>query len=74
VAYIPTPRIVSVDLGTLDGWITRVRWFDPVTGAWSEGGVHTRRGVVQIATPADHDAVLVLDDPGAGRRGGWPSG
>jgi hypothetical protein len=73
VAYIPTPRIVSVDLGTLDGWITRVRWFDPVTGAWSEGGVHTRRGVVQIATPADHDAVLVLDDPGAGRRGRWPS-
>ncbi len=51
VAYIPTPRVVSVDLGALGGWITRVRWFDPLTGAWSEPAVPTRRGIVQIASP-----------------------
>lgn len=75
VTYVPTPRHVTIDPTVMSGWAVRYRWFDPVTGAWSEPRMLTRtgmsHGMVTIETPSDHDSVLVVDDPSDGAHGVW---
>jgi hypothetical protein len=74
IVYVPTPRILSVNLEAMTGWTTVVRWFDPVLGTWTSPVAVTRRGVVQLGVPFDHDAVVVLADPAAGAHGPWVTG
>jgi hypothetical protein len=66
VVYLPTARTISVDLDVLAGWSVRVRWFDPVTGRWSEATTRSRRGQALFTSPGDQDWVLVVDDPVSG--------
>jgi hypothetical protein len=44
----------------------RVRWFDPITGRWSEATTRSRRGHALFISPGDQDWVLVVDDPVSG--------
>jgi hypothetical protein len=71
IVYVPTPRTLSINLEALTGWVTMLRWFDPVTGTWTPASTVTRRGVLQVAVPFDHDGVLLLEDPASGRHDGW---
>jgi hypothetical protein len=68
MAYVPTARVVTVDLGALSGPVT-ARWYDPTNGRFTRVGDGTPRandGTVQLLSPGtnadgDDDWVLVLD-------------
>ncbi|OGO59569.1 MAG: hypothetical protein A2V85_06495 [Chloroflexi bacterium RBG_16_72_14] len=72
VIYVPTPRMLTINLEALAGWTSVLRWFDPVDGSWTGAELVTRRGMRQVRTPFDHDAVLLLEDPARGDHGTWP--
>lgn len=71
IAYLPTPRTVTVNTGLLAGWLSRIRWFDPVEGAWIDAGLTSHRPFTQFTSPSQQDWVLVLDDPAGGQYGAW---
>jgi len=69
MAYLPTSRPVSVDMGKLLG-AARAQWFDPTSGKYSEipGSPFANSGTRSFAPPAknsagDGDWVLVLTAP-----------
>ena len=74
IAYLPSPRTVTLDLERLRGWVVRVRWFEAATGCWVDGSALTRRGFVQLVTPGPGDWGLIVDDPAAGAHGRWSAG
>ena len=78
VVYVPTPRTITIDPTVMSGWAVTHRWFDPVTGVFSDRRIVTRtgmnRGMITLQTPADHDAVLLVEDPSGGNHGAWARG
>jgi len=61
MAYIPTPRTITVDMTALvDGRVT-ASWFDPLTGASVASGWYHTTGRWPFTPPWNHDAVLVLE-------------
>ena len=67
IAYVPSARTITVDLGTLSGPVT-ARWYDPTNGTFTatSGSPLANHGSVSLATPganADgaNDWVLVLE-------------
>lgn len=59
--YVAGASSVSVDLSKLSSRTAAVTWFDPRTGALSEGGTRTGNGSVSLTTPSGADWVLILD-------------
>jgi hypothetical protein len=67
IAYVPSARTITVDLGTLSGRVT-ARWYDPTNGAFAaiSGSPFVNHGSVSLTTPGTNsdgadDWVLVLE-------------
>ena len=70
IAYMPTPRTVTVDMTKIAGGAAAGWWFDPRSGKANSLGTFETRGKRQFTPPGDGDWVLVLDD--AARHFGAP--
>ena len=70
IAYMPTPRTVTVDMTKIAGSAAAGWWFDPRSGKANSLGTFETRGKRQFTPPGDGDWVLVLDD--AARHFGAP--
>ena len=62
IAYIPTPRTVTVDLSKISGSQACAWWYDPRSGAAQAAGLFPTGEPLTLATPAGGDWVLVVDD------------
>jgi hypothetical protein len=60
VAYLPTPRPITLNLGALAGPRVGVVWHDPISGSQTSGGSYPSRGHVELVPPAGHDWALIL--------------
>jgi len=61
IAYMPTPRTISVDMGRLAGGRAAASWYDPITGRADPAGDHPTRGPRDFTPPGAQDWVLVLE-------------
>ena len=64
MAYLPTTRTITIDMGKVSGTLAAAWWFNPRTGQPTSGGKFATTGKKQFTPPADGDWVLVLDDAG----------
>jgi hypothetical protein len=62
IAYLPTTRTFTVDMGKVSGKQAAAWWFDPRTGKSTAIGHFPTSGKKAFRPPADGDWVLVLDD------------
>jgi hypothetical protein len=62
IAYMPTARMITVDMTKLPKGQTKAWWFDPRTGHASLAGTYPAEGERQFTPPGQGDWVLVLDD------------
>jgi hypothetical protein len=62
IAYLPTPRTLTVNLSRLAGEIKRQWWFNPRTGDVQAGGEVNGQGLHEFTPPGAEDWVLVIDD------------
>jgi len=62
IAYLPTPRVFTVDLGKMAGTAVRAWWYNPHTGKADPAGRFPIGAKQKFAPPAEGDWVLVLDD------------
>jgi hypothetical protein len=62
MAYLPTSRSVTVEMGKVSGSEAMAWWFNPRTGESSKAGKFPTTGRKQFSPPAEGDWVLVLDD------------
>ncbi len=62
IAYLPTKRTLTIDLGKLSGEKVIAWWFDPRTGETTRIGEFTEKKRQTFEPPSDGDWVLVLDD------------
>jgi len=60
VAYAPSARTLTVDLGTLKGATWAGYWWDPTTGRRVVVSALSGKGHVELKTPFAEDAALVL--------------
>jgi hypothetical protein len=72
IAYMPTPRTVTVDMTKIAGSAAAGWWFDPRSGKANSLGTFETRGKRQFTPPGEGDWVLVLDD--AARHFAAPGG
>ena len=61
VAYLPSPRAVTVQVDALAGPHLRVGWFEPATGRRLAGGTLVAEGCATLMPPFAEDAVLSLE-------------
>jgi len=62
IAYLPTPRTVTVDMGQIGGVSARAWWFDPRTGSRKNESESATQGRRQFTPPSNGDWVLVVED------------
>jgi hypothetical protein len=62
VAYLPSPRTVTIAMDRISGAGAVAWWFDPVTGAANEIGRFPTSGTREFTSPSNQDWVLVIDD------------
>jgi hypothetical protein len=62
IAYLPTRRLVTINLSTISGTLARAWWFNPRTGATSLIDTFQSSGYKNFLSPDAHDWVLVIDD------------
>jgi len=62
IAYLPTRRILTVDLSKMAGTAVRAWWYNPHTGKADPAGRFPIGAKQKFAPPAEGDWVLVLDD------------
>jgi uncharacterized protein DUF4038/collagenase-like protein with putative collagen-binding domain len=62
IAYMPTTRVIAVDMTKLSGKEATAWWFNPRTGKSDSIGQCATIGKKQFTPPGDGDWVLVLDD------------
>jgi hypothetical protein len=67
MAYLPSARTVTVDLGRLAKGRANAWWFDPRSGKASSAGAFANEGTRPFTPPAEGDWVLVLDDASKNR-------
>jgi hypothetical protein len=67
MAYMPSARTVTVEMGKLSKAGMTAWWFDPRSGLASAGGTIAATGAHAFTPPGDGDWVLVLDDVSAHR-------
>ena len=61
IAYLPSARTVTVDLGKLAKGRANAWWFDPRSGRAEAAGSFAAEGSRQFTPPGEGDWVLVLD-------------
>jgi hypothetical protein len=61
MAYLPTPRRITINLTKLNGEELRAWWFDPRTGKAKRGECFKRSAQRAFSPPRDGDWVLVID-------------
>jgi hypothetical protein len=64
IAYLPSKRMVSVDMSKVSGTKARCWWFNPSDGLSAFVGDYSNSGIRNFTPPSDGDWVLVLDDAG----------
>ena len=62
IAYMPTSRVVTVDMGKISGKEATAWWFNPRSGKSDSIGQFPTKGKQQYTPPDNGDWVLVLDD------------
>jgi Protein of unknown function (DUF4038)/Putative collagen-binding domain of a collagenase len=62
IAYMPTTRVIAVDMTKVSGKEATTWWFNPRTGKADSIGQYPTTGKKQFTPPGDGDWVLVLDD------------
>jgi hypothetical protein len=62
IAYMPTPRTITIDLSKFSAAEVKGWWYDPCSGAATATGSLTANGPVQFTPPGDGDWAIVLDD------------
>jgi hypothetical protein len=62
IAYMPSRRTISVDMGKMSGTQAVAWWFDPRAGRAIAAGNLSTSGTQELTPPAEGDWVLVLDD------------
>jgi len=62
IAYMPTTRVVTVDMTKISGKEATAWWFNPRSGKSDSIGQYPTTGKRQFTPPGDGDWVLVLDD------------
>lgn len=62
IAYMPTRRMVTVDMSKVSGGQAKAWWFNPHEGKATVAGVFPTSGMHEFIPPTDSDWVLVLDD------------
>ena len=62
IAYMPTSRIITVDMSKISGSLAKVWWFDPRTGKTNFHGEFPTTGREDFVPPGEGDWVLVIDD------------
>jgi len=62
MAYMPSARVITVDLAKLSGDRAQAWWFNPRTGETIRGAEIASAGSAQVWPPDEGDWALVLDD------------
>jgi hypothetical protein len=62
IAYIPSGRMVTIDLTKISGTQARAWWFNPRTAVATLIDTYPTTGSQAFTTPAPNDWVLVIDD------------
>jgi hypothetical protein len=62
IAYMPTTRIITVDMGKISGKEATAWWYNPRSGRPDSIGQYPTSGKLQFTPPGEGDWVLVLDD------------
>ncbi len=72
ILYMPTARVITVDMTKISGKQAQATWFNPRSGKSDSAGEFPTTGKRQFNPPGDGDWVLLLDD--ADRRLPAPRG
>lgn len=62
IAYLPSSRMVTIDLSRISGSRARAWWCDPRTGKVKAAGEFPTSGFQEFTPPGTEDWVLVIDD------------
>lgn len=62
IAYLPSSRLVTIELSKLSGSHAKAWWYNPVTGLATLSGTYRTRGTRQFTPPSGGDWLLVIDD------------
>ena len=62
IAYMPTSRTMTVDMGKMAGSRIKAWWFNPRTGESTSAGEFSSTGTRDFTPSTEGDWVLVLDD------------
>jgi hypothetical protein len=62
IAYLPSKRTISVDLGNIIGSKARCWWFNPSDGKAIEIGTYPVSGLRSFTPPSEGDWVIVIDN------------
>lgn len=62
IAYMPTTRVITLDMTKISGKEASAWWFNPRSGKSDSIGQYPTTGKRQFTPPGDGDWVLVLDD------------
>ena len=66
IAYLPSSRPVTVDMGSFSGTQATCWWYDPSDGNTVEIGTFTTSGSRNFTPPSSGDWILVIDDAALG--------
>jgi hypothetical protein len=66
IAYMPTPRPITVDLSKMKSSKVRAWWFDPRRGNATQAGEFPTSGPKEFSPPGAGDWAFVLDDASLG--------
>jgi len=62
MAFLPSARLIELDLKVLGGRAVKVTWFSPKTGTASPAGIHhPGNQILKLLPPGDGDWVLILE-------------
>ncbi len=66
IAYLPSRRMLAVDMSKVSGKAAKAWWYNPRTGKSRAAGEFATTGKRQFTPPEEGDWVLVLDDASRG--------
>jgi hypothetical protein len=66
IAYLPSGRDITLNMASLSGTQAKIWWYDPTTGAATDGGTAPTTGSKVLTPPSNGSWVLVVDDAALG--------
>jgi hypothetical protein len=61
MAYMSTPRRLTLNLTLVSGPRARLSWFDPIRGGWSDGGEWPTAAGIEVDPLGDQDWLLAIE-------------